>query len=664
MSTQRPRYLVPVLNPLQKLVYAILVGTWLAALISLWSWWLQEDHITTPVGMLLTSLLLLWVTGLPGYFFFFAYRAKRPNFRLHGQKKSEMRFPIHLGTRTEKASFLYPIAPAHQAFAFAAVVTHAPNEDAHIAIRTLEALVAIRTQYYPRMDIFLASEDGGKKLGQEALLRQFCAKNRITISSRLGLSSYQRESFPRRARSKEGNLSYFYDVQVFTNGNRYQYVLQFDVDHVPTPGYVSAVLHGFDDPQVGYVSAPSICDANRKKSFWVMPRAIVESTLHGILQAGYNGGWAPMPIGSHYAVRVAALRELVHPIRKNFWQGEYTFHTGGVGPELAEDHSTGLAMNASGWKGVHAIDAIAYGDGPESFMDAMTQEQQWSRSLMQVFLKWTGGYFKLGKMPLHIKMEYLFAQAWYPLFAISLLVGFLMPLVALWTQTAWVNVNYVGFLAHNVPVTLACLLPIAWLKLCCALRPNNAPLFSLETILFQLVRWPWVLLGVIEGLVGSVLLNRELSFKVTPKASQDAKSLPLKAILPYALIMLANFGTVLAVDDPGPARGYYYFALLTGTIYLFVLAAIVVFHLRENRKREGYSLRIAWKPMLVTAMLTLVCATAVSVRGPSTIRSLLGLKPSPPAALLGESQTALLATQSAPLDTAPIAPWAIANNGQ
>ncbi len=39
-----------------------------------------------------------------------------------------------------------------------------------------------------------------------------------------------------------------------------------------------------------------------------------------------------MCIGSHYCVRTCALRDL-----------------GGLGPEIAEDHSTSLLMNAGGW---------------------------------------------------------------------------------------------------------------------------------------------------------------------------------------------------------------------------------------------------------------------------------------------------------------------------
>ena len=45
----------------------------------------------------------------------------------------------------------------------------------------------------------------------------------------------------------------------------------------------------------------------------------------------------------------------------------------------ARIHSTSLLLNAAGWRGIHAIDAIAYGDGPRTFADCVTQEFQWAR---------------------------------------------------------------------------------------------------------------------------------------------------------------------------------------------------------------------------------------------------------------------------------------------
>ena len=85
---------------------------------------------------------------------------------------------------------------------------------------------------------------------------------------------------------------------------------------------------------VGYVSAPSICAANAATSWAARTRLHTEAAFHGLFQTGYTRAFAPMCIGSHYAVRTKALQR-----------------AGGLGPELAEDHSTSLLINAAGWRG-------------------------------------------------------------------------------------------------------------------------------------------------------------------------------------------------------------------------------------------------------------------------------------------------------------------------
>ncbi len=132
-----------------------------------------------------------------------------------------------------------------------------------------------------------------------------------------------------------------------------------------------------------------------------------EASLHGSLQAGYNNGWAPLCIGSHYAVRTASLEE----DRR-------------ARSSLREDHSTTL-MNAGGWRGVHAVNAIAHGDGPATFADLVVQEFQWSRSLVTILLH----TFSPACRPAaaELKFQFLFSQLWYPLFSTFMAVMFLLP---------------------------------------------------------------------------------------------------------------------------------------------------------------------------------------------------------------------------------------------
>ena len=57
--------LVPVMTGAQTRTYWGLVISWLAANAFFWSWWLRPEHVVTPLGMIVTSTMLLWTTLLP-----------------------------------------------------------------------------------------------------------------------------------------------------------------------------------------------------------------------------------------------------------------------------------------------------------------------------------------------------------------------------------------------------------------------------------------------------------------------------------------------------------------------------------------------------------------------------------------------------------------------
>ena len=328
----KPTFLLPMTGK-QKREYTILVSMWLAATINFWIWWLTPQHNIGSIRYLINTSALFWTSIMPAYYLFFLRRLKIPN-----------------------PSVLPPVE-----MRVAMVVTKVPSEPFVLVKKTLEAMLA---QQYPH-DTWLADEHPS----DETIA--WCRANNVRISSRFGNPDYHNETWPRRTRAKEGNLAFFYDRYGY---DQYDVVVQLDADHVPAPNYLKEMVRPFADPRVGYVSAPSICDSNAGESFWARGRLYTESMMHGSLQAGY---FAPMCIGSHYAVRTWALREI-----------------GGLGPELAEDHSTSLFFNAGQWRGVHAINAEAHGKGPATFKDMVIQEFQWSRSLVTILLRYTPSCLK------------------------------------------------------------------------------------------------------------------------------------------------------------------------------------------------------------------------------------------------------------------------------
>ncbi|WP_434051165.1 MAG: glycosyltransferase [Roseibium sp.] len=560
-------FLVPMLSRAQKLRYLAGVGLWIAAIVFFWSWWLDPVHNAGTVRYVAVSVILGWITLLPLYFLAMFIPAKVPNPK-HGLPK---------GARV------------------AMVVTKAPSEPFCVVRTTLKAMLAQTLTH----DTWLADE----RPSAETI--SWCAQNGVRISTRKDRPDYHRQSWPRRTRCKEGNLAFFYDQYGYEN---YDFVSQLDADHVPEPDYLEKVMAPFADPEVGYVSAPSICDSNAARSWSARGRLYAEGTLHGALQAGYSNGWAPLCIGSHYAVRTAALKDV-----------------GGLGPDLAEDHSTTLLMNAGGWRGVHAIDAIAHGDGPNTFTDLVTQEFQWSRSLVTILLQYMPHY--AGKLPPRLKFQFLFAQIWYPLFAVFMTTMFALPVVALVAGVPFANVTYPQFLLHFLPISAVLVVMALWWKRDGWCRPYNAKVLSWEALLFQAARWPWAMLGCLaafrDWLTGSFV-----DFRVTPKGTDAAEQLPVRVLLPYAVLALVSVVPVLAFADVGEARGFYLFATLNAVIYVSLLAVIVFQHARENRSPAA---AFNWRPYAqgaCVAVLAILPATALGLRGPVGLEALeIGAEP-------------------------------------
>jgi cellulose synthase (UDP-forming) len=485
--------------------------------------------LTGPIRFLFNSLILVWGLLMPGYYFYFICRMKKPN----------------------------PKLEIPSSWRVAMITTKTPSEP---FARVRQTLLAMKAQT-PAHDTWLADEDPTP----ETL--KWCADHGIYVSCRKGVPGYHNDTWPRRKRCKEGNLAYFYDTYGYDN---YDFVAQLDADHIPAPSYLKAMLAGFHDPGVGYVSAPSVCDVNVANSWTARGRLYLEGHIHGTLQAGYNNkGWSPMCIGSHYAVRATALRE-----------------SGGLGPELAEDHSTSLLLCAHGWRGIHSIDAIANGDGPATFTDGMVQEFQWARSLVMIFLGITPRY--LGRMPFSLQFQFLFGQLWYFCFGGVLLGTYLLPLLALVLGISFAHVGYVEFLLWSAPPTAASLAVIHWIKKQGLLRPANAKVLSWEVVLFQLARWPWVISAIIDA-AKCTFSKATLEWKITPKGKGDRPGIQSTMLMPYLFIVA---GSLLATIFHPPSHytmGYFYLTLFNILTYLALLATIVACHNFENPSVKQFS---------------------------------------------------------------------------
>jgi beta-mannanase/cellulose synthase/poly-beta-1,6-N-acetylglucosamine synthase-like glycosyltransferase len=514
--------LTDILNPSQRLRFRILVALWAISVACFWAWWFRHEHMITVTGLVINTLVLAWAMLPPAWCWYFVGRMKRTN--------PTLRLP---GGRV------------------AIIVTKAPSEPWSVLERTLRAML---NQRFPRVyDVWLADED------PTPATRAWCADHGVQVSCRKGVPGYQNKRWPGREKCKEGNLKYFYDRWGYDN---YEFVAQLDADHAPDPEYLANMIRPFVDPRVGYVAAPSICDANAATSWSARGRLYAEAPMHGPMQAGSHDGFAPMCIGSHYAVRTRALRE-----------------AGGLGPELAEDHSTTLLLNAVGWHGAFAIDAIAHGDGPPTFVDCMVQEFQWSRSLMTLLLqltpeKWTQLTFKL-------RAQFLFCQLCYPMHGLHMVGGVALPLAALAIGAPWVSVSLAEFYGYSTVVNVLSIVIVVWLGRQGVLRPVDARVFTWEVLLYHLMRWPWVVLGVVDAIRCHVA-GTVSGFRVTPKGAVGKRAVPSAMMAPYVLLAFVSGAIALLVDDPGEARGYYTLAISTAMVNTLVAFAAQILDARET----------------------------------------------------------------------------------
>ena len=551
---RRPDHLVPVLDASQEFALRLMVLAWVAASVWFWLWWTSPLRGEWNPSRIIVTGFLAWLFAMGAYYSFFICRMTRPN----------------------------PAIPVPD-LRVAMVVTKAPSEPWHVVHRTLEAMLG---QSYPHSyDVWLADE------APSASTLAWCEQHGVKVSSRIGVAAYHKPEWPRRTRCKEGNLAYFYDHFGY---DRYDVVAQLDSDHVPATGYLAEMVRPFADPSVGYVAAPSVCDANAAVGWTVKGRLYRDAAMHGPVQAGCNSGWAPVCIGSHYAVRTAALRD-----------------AGGIGPELAEDYTTTLWLVSRGWTGVFSIDAEAHGDGPATLDAMITQERQWSHSLGVIASRWAPS--RLRAAPLRARLRLGFSLAFYPLQAGILAAGCLVPSVALLSGVSWGSTTLAGFYGHLWPAGLLLTAVTAYLRRSGTLRPADAKLWSLDHTLFQLTRWPWTGWEFCKGVVGG-WRRRSGAFSVTPKGDQ-VEAMPKPGYL-FPSLALGGVPAVCVVAVPHPEQvlGMVVVATVQSLLYLGAVLAVAVPPLVRIRP-VTLALRTLWLPLVAIAGLASLLTRLVLAAG-------------------------------------------------
>lgn len=532
-----------VMSKAQQLQYGLWVVVWLVVNVGFWAWWLKPDHAGTWYLFVPMSIALFYeATLLPSFYLFFL---------------SKMRRPVH--------------KPAPRGLRVALITLCVPSsESIDVIEKQLKAMVNVD---YPH-DNWILDE------GNDPEVKALAAKYGVNHFSRKGVAMYNQPNPPFKAKTKAGNVN----AWIHAHGAAYDYFVQFDIDHLPRPDYLDMTLgHLATDPKVAWVQAPSVY-GNYGESWAARGSSEQELVLQGPLQMGFYGfSQTPFIIGSHCTYRMSAINEI-----------------GGFQPTRAEDHLDTVELAARGYHGVFVPEAIAIGDGPESFDTYLAQQFAWAYSMIQVLFQHTPRLIK--HYTPKQAVQFLFAQTWYTCWSTAMLVMFLMPVLALLTnQPITRNTVFNEAMMWYLPLPLTAYGIFRWSK------PWQKPTglnLSWRGILLHVARWPvvtWALINVLWGV--------QKPYMITPKGQKvGERPFNLGAHAPYFGLIFISLAGALWYNlwvGQSDTQGYLLFTLEGVLFMLLVFFVALITDIKEmwSVKPILEVMKMRRNPMLVLASL-------------------------------------------------------------
>ena len=448
-----------VLSRGQRVVYWALTALWAVVVLQFWRWWLAPAHRGALGLYVATSIPLAYLTtALPSFYWFFVGRMRRP---------------VHQDPAPGRRVALITLCvPSH--------------ETIDVIADQLRALTQVR---YPH-DSWILDEGADPEI--EALATELG----VRYFTRKGLPLWNQPGPPFQAKTKAGNVNAWLDY-VRMEGLDYDVFVQLDIDHHPAPEYLERTLGYFDDPDVAWVQAPSVC--SNLDSWTARGLAEQDLVLQGPLQMGFYGhSRTPFIIGSHTSYRTSAIRSI-----------------GGYQPTRAEDHLDTVVLAAAGFTGVYVPEIIAEGDGPSDFGTYLGQQFAWAYSMVQIFLGHTPRLVR--RYTPAQAFQFLMAQSWYTLWSLSVAVLWVLPMVALLSGHRIADVPLTQYLAYNVAMVLCSSLMWWWSRRW--FQPTGIGL-TWRALVLEMARWPIVLWAVIN-----VLLRIQRPYMITPKGDRGVDAL-------------------------------------------------------------------------------------------------------------------------------------------
>jgi cellulose synthase/poly-beta-1,6-N-acetylglucosamine synthase-like glycosyltransferase len=363
----------PVRSSLLVLIALLFVGGFL-------TWLMLPDHWPRSGDDVLVNIASIIVTASTGIIGWFAFL----NVATLCRATLLARDPVPVRPQPgQRVAFLTTIVPQ--------------AESLDLVRPTLEAALKIR--HDGQLDVWLLDE------GDDPDVRRMCAELGVNHFTRRGVERWNQPTGPHRARTKHGNYNAWLDA----HGERYEFMLGVDPDHVPLPNFAERLLGYFRDPDVAFVVGPQVY--GNYQGFVVRSAESQQFLFHSLLQRAGNCSRTPMLVGTNNALRLTALRQV-----------------GGYQDSITEDMATSLVIHAARnpetaarWTSVYTPDVVSVGEGPASFTDYFSQQDRWSRGTDEVLVRrfWRTAH-RLGPRAL---VHYLLLTCYYPTAAIAWILG-------------------------------------------------------------------------------------------------------------------------------------------------------------------------------------------------------------------------------------------------
>jgi cellulose synthase (UDP-forming) len=526
----------------------LITPVWAFCTFWMWTWWINPVRVNyAPIYIPLTVALLYEFAILPTVFLYFVLRAKRP--------------PRRIAPKGLKVAVITLCVPS--------------KESLDIIERQLKAMAEID---YPH-DSWILDEGNSKDV--KRLAKQYGVKH----FSRKGIKKYNQQLPPFKAKTKAGNVNAWLE---HVKRRKYEFFVQFDIDHIAKPSYLNKTLGYFRDKQVAWVQSPSVY---KNLSHWTARGAAEqELVLQGPLQMGFYGhSQTPFIIGSHCTYRMDAIREI-----------------GGFQPTRAEDHLDTVVLASKGYRGVFLPEIIAEGDGPETLTTYLAQQFAWAYSMFQVLLLHTPTLLKT--MSFRRKWQFLFAQTWYPVWALAYFTMFLAPIVALLSNHDVARMNGNDFLIHFVPMFVCSFL--VWWAARPIMKPSHVRL-SWRGMILHAVRWPIVLRAVLAA-----GFKRKKPYMITPKGSFANLVPTVKLYRPFlALGITSSLAIITAslLHGAATSEGQTIFAL-TNAIFMLIICFVDLDLSFRKATGKLSNFRLYWlKPALAIMLLGVLINISLAV---------------------------------------------------